>query len=138
MRITWQQEGVDRHRAWTVLALLGLAAGVALAVLGLPPVDWHGPLHRFGIMDPLCGATRGVRLTFLGDLAGAWSYNPAAPLLVAATLLVALRAGAGMLTGSWVTVRVGWTRRATIVTVLLIALLWANQQAHAALLLTRA
>ncbi len=38
--------------------MIGVGFAVAMAVFGLPPVDPHGPFHRFGIMDPLGGGTR--------------------------------------------------------------------------------
>ena len=44
----------DEHRWLTLLAVAGLAIALGMAVFGLPPVDLHGPLHRVGIMDPLC------------------------------------------------------------------------------------
>jgi hypothetical protein len=135
IRLKWEE--IDRHRVWTLLAVAGLLAGLVLAVAGLPPVDLHGPLHRLGIMDPLCGATRGVRLMLRGDLAGAWRYNPAAPPLVAGAVLAALRAGVGMVTGRWLTLQLRWTRRYLVVAGLLVAVLWVNQQAHAAMLLGR-
>lgn len=135
--VSWRWETSDRHRPWTLLAAAAVTAGVALAVLGLPPVDWHGPLHRFGIMDPLCGATRGVRLTLRGDLAGAVLYNPAAPGLVAAAALVLLRAAFGAMTGRWLTVQLARSRTAAMTAAVLVAALWINQQAHAPLLLAR-
>jgi len=63
VRLRWEQ--ADRHPTLTPLAAAGLLAAAILAVVGLPPVDLHGPLHRLGIMDPLCGMTRGV-VGFLG------------------------------------------------------------------------
>ena len=69
-------EDVDRHRTLTGLAAGGLVLAAAWALLGLPPVDLHGPLHRYGVMDPLCGGTRAVRLATLGGWADAWGYNP--------------------------------------------------------------
>jgi hypothetical protein len=62
------------------LAAAGLLAAGVLAVVGLPPVDLHGPLHRLGIMDPLCGMTRGVVAVLRGQLGRAVAYNPASPL----------------------------------------------------------
>lgn len=127
----------DAHRVLSWLALLGLAAGIALAVAGLPGADLHGPLHRLGIMDPLCGATRGVRLAFLGDLSGAWRYNPLAILLSAATVAFVVRGCWGWLTGRWLNARLTWTPAIRITVVIGIAALWINQQQHAALLLNR-
>src|SRR6266851_1560891 len=74
VRLTWDDH--DRLARLTGLAGVGLAAGAATAIFGLPPVDIHGPLHYAGIMDPLCGVTRGVRLALLGRVAQAWRYNP--------------------------------------------------------------
>src|SRR5215207_4948303 len=68
---------VDRYPWWTTAALLTAAATALLAVVGLPPIDLHGPLHYFGIMDPLCGGTRSVYLTTHAHLAAAIRYNPA-------------------------------------------------------------
>jgi len=75
VRLFWND-----HNRWEWLgrvALVGLAAGAVLAIAGLPPVDVHGPLHYVGIMDPLCGGTRGLRLMMRGHLASAWRDNPA-------------------------------------------------------------
>jgi hypothetical protein len=71
--IRWWWNDVDRHGALTGLAAAGLVATGLLAVVGLPPVDLHGPIHYLGVMDPLCGMTRGSRLVTRGDLAGALS-----------------------------------------------------------------
>src|SRR6266487_3544477 len=81
------------------------------AVTGPPPLDLHGPLHYLGIMDPLCGMTRGVLWTLRGRLERAWAYNPASLLLVAGALAVLVRAGVGWLTGRWLTVTLGHARR---------------------------
>ena len=74
-------------------------------------------------MDPLCGATRGVRLTLRGDQVGAWRHNPAAPVLVAGALLVVLRWIAGPATGRWLTVEWSWTRRTALLVGALVAAL---------------
>jgi hypothetical protein len=130
---------VDRWPRTTALAATGLTAGAVMAVAGLPPVDLHGPLHYLGIMDPLCGGTRSVRLALRGQWAAAWRYNPlGVPLVVGAVLLV-LRAACARVTGRWLTVHIGWTgarRRATRWAVAaLFVVLEVNQQSHAALLL---
>lgn len=79
-----------------------LAVGrlLALAVVGVPSTDLHGPLHRIGIMDPACGGTRSVFLFLHGDLTRALHYNPAGPIVVLAAALIVLRTGAGWLTGA--------------------------------------
>jgi hypothetical protein len=74
VRLTWADH--DQHARLSRLVITGLAAGTAMAIFGLPPVDIHGPLHYLGIMDPLCGSTRGARLALLGHIAQAWRYNP--------------------------------------------------------------
>jgi hypothetical protein len=85
LRLRWERE--DRHPTLTLLAAAGLLAAGVLAMVGLPPVDLHGPLHRLGIMDPLCGMTRGTVALLHAQLGQAVAYNPASPLLVAGALL---------------------------------------------------
>jgi hypothetical protein len=129
---------VDRHGPQlTWLAAGGLLVGVVLAVTGPPPVDLHGPLHYLGIMDPLCGMTRGVIWTLRGRPGRAWTYNPASPLLVAGALVVLLRAAVGWRTGRWLTVTLGGSRLLRVVAVVAVLALWANQQHHTALLSAR-
>jgi hypothetical protein len=63
IRIEWRRRD-DWH--WLTLAApVGIAAAVALAAFGLPPIDLHSPLHYAGVMDPLCGMTRAVRMLAL-------------------------------------------------------------------------
>ena len=135
--IAWSS--VDELRIVTVVGVLGLAAAVAMAVFGLPPVDLHGPLHRMGIMDPLCGGTRAARLTAQGDLAEAWKYNPLGILATVAAGAALARLAIGVLGRRWLNVRVAWTpRRMKIaLTVLVVALviLEIRQQGRAELLL---
>ncbi len=133
---------VDRHdgmRWVTIIGAAGLSAAVAMALLGLPPVDLHGPFHRIGIMDPFCGGTRAARLTARGDLAEAWTYNP---LGIAATFTAAasvVRLSIGLLERRWINVAVAWTpllsRSVLIVAILLLAALEVRQQGRADLLL---
>ncbi|MQA80254.1 MAG: DUF2752 domain-containing protein [Streptosporangiales bacterium] len=135
VRVAW--ESIDRHRGLTLLAIGGLVVGGLMAVLGLPPIDMHGPLHRwFGIMDPLCGGTRGVSYAIRGDWRLAWAYNPASiPLVVGAVVLVVRRL-VGMVSGRWLNVWFLLPRRVAIPLfgVLLVAL-EINQQLHAPLLM---
>jgi hypothetical protein len=94
-----------------------------MALLGLPPIDIHGPLHYVGIMDPLCGGTRSVHSLMSGDYSTAWRYNPIAfPLVLGAVDLLA-RHAVGLGTGRWLNVHLG-DRRAFwgIMAALLIAL----------------
>jgi hypothetical protein len=130
-------EPVDRHPWWTTVALVTAAMIVALAVVGLPPVDLHGPLHFLGIMDPLCGGTRSVYLTTHGHLAAAIRYNPAAPLVPVVTVALLARAFVGRVFGWWITP--SRPRRAVVVWCAVIAVitlvaLETNQQLHSELL----
>lgn len=124
----------DTHPVWTRIALYGLLAALLLAVLGLPPLDLHGLLHYFGVMDPFCGGTRSVYLTMHGHLRDAVRYNPAGPALVVAALALLVRAAIGWSSHRWVEVQV--PQQVLIpVTVVMLAGLDVNQQLHAALLM---
>ncbi len=127
---------VQRHDAcpvWTWIAVGGLMIAVLVAVFGLPGIGIHGPLYNFGVMCPMCGATRSVYLTLHGQLGNAVRYNPAGPVLVAAAVAMLIRAAAGWLMSNWLYVHV--PRRILIpVAVLAIAALEVNQQLHADLL----
>lgn len=124
----------DAHPLWTRIALCGLLVGLALAVLGVPHLDIHGPLHYLGVMDPFCGGTRSVYLTLHGHLRDAARYNPAGPILVVAAVALVLRATIGWSSRRWVDVRV--PRRLLIpVAVVTLVALELNQQLHAALLM---
>lgn len=101
----------DTHRAVTGLAVGGLAAAAFLAVVGLPDVDLHGPLHHLGIMDPFCGATRAARFTARGELGLAWTYNPVGILAVVVALLGVIRLVTGTVSGRWASVDFLWTAR---------------------------
>ena len=116
------------------LAAAGLLAATVLAAVGLPPVDLHGPLHYLGVMDPLCGMTRGTVAVLRGRLGQAVAYNPASPLLVAGALLAVGRWLFGRLTGRWLDVTLRPTRLTVGIAAALVLALWVNQQAHAALL----
>ena len=126
VRLRWEQ--ADRQPTLTLLAV-----GV-LAVVGLPPVDLRGPLHRMGIMDPLCGMTRGTVALLRGQLGQAVAYNPASPLLVAGALLALGRWLVGRLTGRWLDATLQRTPLTVGLAAVLALALWINQQAHAALL----
>lgn len=125
---------VDRHRTLTWLAAIGLTVGAALAIFGLPPVDLHSPLHHLGVMDPLCGMTRGTRLTLRGDYAGAVEYNPAAPLVPLGGLVMLARWIFGQITGRWPDLSLRWTPPLIAVASVAVALLWIHQQANVDLL----
>jgi len=123
----------DAHRWLTGLAAAGLALAAVLAVLGLPPVDLHGPLHRYGIMDPLCGGTRSVRFAARGEWAASWRYNPLGLVLLLGAAGVLVRAAVGATTGRWLTVAV--PRRVLVLAVVVAAvLLQVRQQLNVELL----
>jgi hypothetical protein len=130
-------EQVDRYPFWTTVALVTAAMIVVLAVVGLPPVDLHGPLHYLGIMDPLCGGTRSVYLTTHGQVAAAIQYNPAAPLVPLLTLALLARAFVGRVFGYWITptrLRRAFTVWSVMVALVALVALEINQQLHAELL----
>jgi len=134
VRLVWTDH--DQHARLSRLAIIGLAVGIAIAIFGLPPVDIHGPLHYLGIMDPLCGATRGARLALQGHLAQAWRYNPLSVALVAGSVATVLRQVLGMATRRWLDLNVVRRDPVLAIAALLTMALEINQQAHAALLRT--
>ena len=134
-RIGWS--GHDRAARFTwAAALFGIAA-VALRVVGVPPVDLHGPLHYLGVMDPLCGGTRATFLLLSGDLAGAARYNLIVFPLAVLAVLVYTRAVVGLTTRRWLDVRLGRIPRIVAWTALGLALLLleVRQQFNADLLM---
>jgi hypothetical protein len=131
-------EAVDAHRRLLWPAAIGLVGAAALAVVGLPPVDLHGPLHRLGIMDPFCGGTRAMRAAALGHLATAWRYNPLSVVLFLGAIVVIFRAAFGALSGRKLNLRLGRPRLIGAVAVALVAVLEVNQQLHASLLMRSA
>ena len=135
---SWSWERRDHHAVVTVTALGGLTIAGAMALFGLPPVDLHGPLHRFGIMDPFCGGTRAARYTAQGQWALAWQYNPLGIAAVLSASAATLRAVAGLLSRRWLTVRLQWTRESRrlvlAIGVALVVALTVRQQLRADLL----
>ncbi|NHA01275.1 DUF2752 domain-containing protein [Nocardioides sp. W3-2-3] len=125
----------------TIVGVIGFASAAAMASFGLPPVDLHGPLHRMGIMDPLCGGTRAARLTAQGNLGAAWRYNPLGIVTTVAAGLAAARLLLGLTARRWVNVSIFWTPRtkriALVVVLVLLTALEVRQQGRADLLLRR-
>jgi hypothetical protein len=107
--LVWRWERHDQHVRVTVTAFIGLLAAAAMALFGLPPVDLHGPLHRFGFMDPFCGGTRAARYTAQGQWVLAWQYNPLGIATALGASAATLRAVVGLLSRRWLTVRLHWT-----------------------------
>lgn len=127
----------DGQRVWTWVFTSGLIGAVALRLVGVPTIDLHGPLHRFGVMDPFCGGTRATFLLLSGDLGGAAKYNPVVFPLALVAVLVMLRAVLGWSRGIWVEVAVPAPARWPLFSVFLIGLiaLGVRQQLNAALLM---
>lgn len=138
VEIRW--DSVDRHQSSVTLAALVLVVtAVMMAVVGLPPVDLHGPLHQVGIMDPLCGGTRAAWYTAQGQLVQAWRYNPLGIVVVVGSMLLVARALLGLVSRLWLNVHVEMTARSRRVVfttfAILIALLEIRQQGRAELLM---
>ena len=137
IQFSWQAR--DRHRLVTIIAFAGFVAAAVMAVFGLPPVDLHGPFHRLGIMDPLCGGTRAARFTAQGQWATAWEYNPLGIVAVLGAAAVTARTATGVLLGRWLTAELIWTPRrrrlALGVLAALIVVLEVRQQLRADLLM---
>ena len=137
--VMFSVDDTDRHRWVSALAMLGLAAAVTMAVVGLPPVDLHGPLHKFGIMDPLCGGTRAARFTAQGNLAEAWRCNPLSIVIVGGGAVALARTLIGVASRRWFNLRLALTPRqlrvVAVVAVVLVVLLEIRQQLRADLLM---
>jgi hypothetical protein len=145
----WRMTTAPRHPKTTVgrapdnraalatrLALLGVAGGIALRLVGVPPVDLHGPLHHLGIMDPLCGGTRAMFLLTSGHFAAAAEYNPIVFPLAAAPLGRLARAAISRVTGRRLQLSPSPAVRRTLIALGVVALvaLEIRQQLHADLL----
>jgi len=129
-----QWDDADAHRYLPWLAVAGVAAAATMALFGLPPINLHSPLHRLGIMDPLCGGTRATRSLAIGDIDTALRFNPGVMVLPLGVAAVAVRTFVGITTGRWAHVQI---RRSPALLVLLIAAtaaLWVRQQLNAELL----
>jgi hypothetical protein len=126
----WRFESEDRMAWLTIVGLAFVIGAIALRVLGLPSVDLHGPLHRLGVMDPLCGGTRATYVLARGDIAGAWSWNPLVVLLAALLVIVVGRALIGAFTQRWLNYR-GSRRTALVVVAMVLLVIEVNQQLQA-------
>ena len=137
--LSWSIEDHDQYGSVTVVAVLGVIAAFAMAAFGLPPVDFHGPLHYIGIMDPFCGGTRAARYAAAGNLQMAWKYNPLGIVAVAGGAAVVARSLVGLTTRRWVTPTIHWTKKGRrtvlIITAVLLIVLEVCQQLLAQMLL---
>ena len=137
--LSWSIEDHDQYGSVTVVAILGVIAAFAITAFGLPPVDFHGPLHYIGIMDPFCGGTRAARYAAAGNLQMAWKYNPLGIVAVAGGAAIVARALVGLTTKRWVSPTIHWTKKGRrtvlIITGLLLIVLEVRQQLIAEMLL---
>lgn len=120
--------------SWFMAAII--LSTVGLRTAGVPTVDLHGPLHRIGIMDPLCGGTRATFLLASGDFAAAAEYNPVVFPLALGLAALTLRVLLGVTAGIWYDVRLPRQMRWPLLAAFVVALvlLGIRQQMHAALL----
>jgi hypothetical membrane protein len=133
--VTWHDQ--DGAAQFTLLAAALVVGAVALRLIGVPPVNIHGPLHFIGVMDPLCGGTRATFLLMSGDLGGAAEYNPLVFPLSIAVLGLLARAAAGLLTGRWLGVSLRLVSRRVLqaAAVLVLVAVEVRQQLNADLLM---
>ena len=126
----------DGARLPTAAALAVWPLALAFSAVGLPRVDLMWQFHRVGLVGPTCGLTRAAVALASGDAARAWMFNPAVFVLAAAAAALAARAAVGRATGRWLVLRLPRHWSAAALAAVLVAGLWANQQSHAALLLS--
>jgi len=86
-------------------------------------------------MDPACGLTRGVVAAVRGHVREAWAFNPASLSAVGGAVAVLGRYVAGRLTGAWLTITIPRSSTVWVLASIAIAVLWINQQHHAAFLM---
>lgn len=130
VRVWVERSGRDPFPASTVVAAVGLVVAAILARYGMPPVDLHMPPHYLGVMDPVCGMTRGSAAVMRGDLGRAWWYNPASPLVIAGGFALVGRWVLGHATGRWVMVRLQRTRLGVLLLAGAFVALDVYQQLH--------
>ncbi|MGV1037995.1 MAG: DUF2752 domain-containing protein [Candidatus Nanopelagicales bacterium] len=119
---------------WFVAIGVVLAAG--FAVFGLPGYQLPMPTWHFGVVTPTCGLTRASTALARGEIATAWSFNPAAFVLALVAVGAVARSVVGYLTHRWVNVTMKPTRLGWVVIVALVLLWWGNQQLNAHLIMT--
>jgi hypothetical protein len=126
--VAFHWEAHDRHPTTTRLVVIGIPLLILLAVVGLPPVDIHGPLHYLGIMGPTCGMTRGVMWTARGDLIRAWQFNPGSLLVIPTMVALTARMTYGKTTGRWLNLHIRWRPWLWMIPAVVILLLAIRQQ----------
>lgn len=133
LALRWQSH--DRHPTTTLLAIIGIPIAALVALIGLPPIDIHGPLHYLGVMGPTCGMTRGVMWSARGDILRAWQFNPASLLVVPTIIGLTGRALYGKITNRWLNLHIRWRPWFWIIPAVLILLLSVRQQLNVEFLL---
>lgn len=133
VRFLWESH--DRHPTSTRLVLIGIPSTVLLAVVGLPRVDTHGPLHYLGVMGPTSGMTRGVMWGARGNVLGAWQFNPASLLVIPTMVGLTPRAAYGRITNRWLNLSIRWWPWLWTIPAVLIPLLSIHEQLNVDFLL---
>lgn len=108
---------------------------MVLALVGLPPIDIHGPLHYLGVMGPTGGMTRGVMWTARGDLVRAWQFNPASLLVIPTMAGLVARAAHARMTGRWLNLHVRWRPWLWLIPAVILLVLTIRQQLNVDFLL---
>jgi len=124
-------DGHDGMRWLTLLGSGGLVAAVVLAAIGGLPFDLPMPTHSAGWVTPTCGLTRGSTALVRGDVALAWRYNPASLLVIGFGVFGMARGAAGALTGWWLNLQMGMSRRIMIIAAVTLVALWSQQMSNA-------
>lgn len=127
----------DHAPSFTHGALFLLVGAAVLSLVGVPPVDLHGPLHYLGIMDPLCGGTRAMYLLTTGDFVRAARYNPIVFPLAVVLVILLVRAAIGWATHRWFDLTLSRTGRRLLIFALVLGLvvLGVRQQLNADMLM---
>lgn len=132
VRLFWRS--TDPYPWLTWAGLCGLAVAIGFASFGLPPISLHGPLHFAGVMDPLCGMTRGTTATMRGEISEAMRFNPLSPLIPALLLATVVRSIGGRWSGRWLCTRYVIRPLPLALALIAVTALEVNQQLHADLL----
>lgn len=129
-RLLWRWSDRDEHRVVFLMTGVAVAVGLVLRVLPRDLDVVHTFEHGLGFMAPTCGLTRAGLALVRGDLATAWSYNPAIFLVAPLAAALVARFASGVVTGRWLTLRVKPGSVGRLIGLAIIVALWLNQQAH--------